>query len=179
MFKNQKILTFIFYFFCFSIFSSISQSNEGSPLNNMVINEIPKPVSTLIFEDFSGKKINLNDYYGKLLIINLWATWCVPCKKEMPSLDKLQQDSAFKNLKVLAVNVEQPNHSKAKNFFDKLDIKNLNIYFDSNLNFVKEFNLRGVPTTLLMNKNGEEFARIIGEVDFQDEKFLKWLSKYD
>ena len=179
MSKNQKILTFIFYFFCFSIFSSISQSNEGSPLNNMVINEIPKPVSTLIFEDFSGKKINLNDYYGKLLIINLWATWCVPCKKEMPSLDKLQQDSAFKNLKVLAVNVEQPNHSKTKNFFDKLDIKNLNIYFDSNLNFVKEFNLRGVPTTLLMNKNGEEFARIIGEVDFQDEKFLKWLSKYD
>ena len=179
MFKNQKILTFIFYFFCFSIFSSISQSNEGSPLNNMVINEIPKPVSTLIFEDFSGKKINLNDYYGKLLIINLWATWCVPCKKEMPSLDKLQQDSAFKNLKVLAVNVEQPNHSKAKNFFDKLDIKNLNIYFDSNLNFVKEFNLRGEPTTILMNKNGEEFARIIGEVDFQDEKFLKWLSKYD
>ena len=86
----------------------------------MVINEIPKPVSTLIFEDFSGKKINLNDYYGKLLIINLWATWCVPCKKEMPSLDKLQQDSAFKNLKVLAVNVEQPNHSKTKNFFDKL-----------------------------------------------------------
>jgi thiol-disulfide isomerase/thioredoxin len=179
MSKNQKILTFIFYFFCFSIFSSISQSNEDAPLNNMVINEIPKPVSTLIFEDFSGKKINLNDYYGKLLIINLWATWCVPCKKEMPSLDKLQQDSAFKNLKVLAVNVEQPNHSKTKNFFDKLDIKNLNIYFDSNLNFVKEFNLRGVPTTLLMNKNGEEFARIIGEVDFQDEKFLKWLSKYD
>ncbi len=179
MFKNQKIQTFIFFFFCFSIFLSISQSNEDVPLNNIVIGEIPKPVLTLIFEDFSGKKINLNDFYGKLLIINFWATWCAPCKKEMPSLDKLQQNTAFENLKVLAVNLEQPNYSKTKNFFNELNIKSLKIYFDSNLNFVKEFNLRGVPTTILMNKNGEEFARILGEVDFQNKKFLKWLSKYD
>ena len=90
MFINQKIIKYLIYIFCFSIFSSISQSNEEAPLNNIVINEIPKPVSTPIFEDFSGKKINLSDYSGKLLVINFWATWCAPCKKEMPSLDKLQ-----------------------------------------------------------------------------------------
>ena len=75
--------------------------------------------------------------------------------------------------------MEQPNHSKTKKFFDDLKIKKLEIYFDSKLNFVKEFKLRGVPTTVLINKKGEEFARIIGEVDFLDKKFLKWLSNYD
>ena len=145
----------------------------------MVINEIPKPISSLIFEDFSGNEINLNKYNGKLVIINFWATWCAPCKKEMPSLDKLYQDKNFKNLQVFAVNMEQPNTLKTKKFFDDLNIKKLSIFFDSNLNFVKEFKLRGVPTTVLINKKGEEFARIIGEVDFLDKKFLKWLSNYD
>ena len=179
MFKNQKIIKFSIFLFCFSIFSSISQTNENVPLNNMVINEIPKPISSLIFEDFSGNEINLNEYNGKLVIINFWATWCAPCKKEMPSLDKLYQDKNFKNLQVFAVNMEQPNTLKTKKFFDDLNIKKLEIFFDSNLNFVKEFKLRGVPTTVLINKKGEEFARIIGEVDFLDKKFLKWLSYYD
>ena len=179
MFKNQKIIKFSIFLFCFSIFSSISQTNENVPLNNMVINEIPKPISSLIFEDFSGNQINLNQYNGKLVIINFWATWCAPCKKEMPSLDQLYQDNSFKNLQVLAVNMEQPNTIKTKKFFTHLNIKKLEIFFDRNLNFVKEFKLRGVPTTILINKKGEEFARIIGEVNFQDEKFLKWLLKYD
>ena len=68
---------------------------------------------------------------------------------------------------------------EAFEFFSDLNIQALEIFFDQILNFVKEFNLRGVPTTILINKNGEEFARIIGEVNFQDKKFLKWLLKYD
>ena len=179
MFKNQKITKFLFFFFCFSIFPSISQTNEDVPLNNMAINEIPKPISSLIFEDFSGNEIDLNDYHGKLVIINFWATWCAPCKKEMPSLDSLYQGSDFKNLQVFAVNMEQPNTLKTKKFFADLNIKKLEIFFDRNLNFVKEFKLRGVPTTVLINKKGEEFARIVGAINFQDEKFLKWLLNYD
>ena len=179
MFTKQKVTNFLIFFFCFSIFSSISQTNEDVPLNNIAINEIPKPISSLIFEDFSGNEINLNHYVGKLVIINFWATWCAPCKKEMPSLDKLYQVNNFKNLQVFAVNMEQPNTLKTKKFFTNLNIQKLEIFFDRNLNFVKEFKLRGVPTTVLINKKGEEFARIIGEVNFQDKKFLKWLSKYD
>ena len=179
MFINQKNIKFLIFFFCFSIFSSISQTNEDVLLNNIALNEIPKPISSVIFEDFSGNDINLKDYYGKLVIINFWATWCAPCKEEMPLLDNFYQDNNFKNLQVFAVNVEQPNIFKTKFFFNDLDIKKLEIFFDRNLNFVKEFKLRGVPTTILINKEGEEFARIIGSINFQDNKFLKWLSSYD
>ena len=97
----------------------------------------------------------------------------------MPSLDRLNQSNNFKNLEVFAVNMEQPNKLKSKKFFTDLNIKSLKIFFDSELNFVKEFKLRGVPTTELINKKGEEFARIIGEVNFQDKKFVRWLLKYD
>ena len=179
MFINQKIFKFIILLFCFSIFSSISQTNEDVPLNNMAINEKPKPISPIIFEDFSGNKIHLKDYRGKIVIINFWATWCTPCKNEMPSLDTLQQDTSFKNLQAFAVNMEQPNTLKTKKFFTNLNIQKLEIFFDRNLNFVKKLKLRGVPTTVLINKKGEEFARILGETNFQNEKFLKWLSKYD
>ena len=179
MLINQQIAKFLIFLFCFIIFSSIAQTNEDVPLNNIAINETPRPISSIVFEDFSGNEINLNNYPGKLIIVNFWATWCTPCKAEMPSLDRLYQESSFKNLQVFAINIEQPNTLKTKNFFSDLNIKKLEIFFDRNLNFVKEFKLRGVPTTILINKKGEEFARIIGEVNFQDKKFLKWLLKYD
>ena len=179
MFINIKIIKFSLLLFCFIIFSSISQTNEDIPFNNIAINENPKPISSVIFEDFYGNKVNLKDYKGKLIIINFWATWCAPCKKEMPSLDNLYEKNNFKNLEVFAVNMEQPNIEKTKKFFSDLNIKKLQIYFDKNLNFVKEFKLRGVPTTILINKNGDEFGRIIGDINFQDKNFTKWLSKYD
>jgi len=179
MFTNQKNIKFFILIFCFSIFSSISQTNEDVPLNNITINEKPTPIHSLIFEDFLGNQIDLKDYQGKLVVLNFWAVWCQPCKKEMPSLDNLHTDNSFKNLKVIAVNMEQPNKLKTKNFFNELEIKNLEIFFDRNLNFVKEFKLRGVPTTVLINKKGEEFGRIIGEANFQDKKFVKWLKQYD
>ena len=179
MFKNQKVIKFFILFFCFSIFSSISQTNEDVPLNNIVKYKSPKPITPIVFEDFLGNEVKLNDYYGKLIIVNFWATWCAPCKKEMPSLDLLYQNNNFKNLMVFAVNMETPNAEKTKKFFEDLEIKKLQIFFDPNLNFVKEFKLRGVPTTILINKKGEEFARILGEIDFENEKLSKWLLHYD
>ena len=71
MFINQKIIKFSILLFCFNIFSSISQTNEDVPLNNIAINEIPKPISSVIFEDFLGNEINIKNYHGKLVIIKL------------------------------------------------------------------------------------------------------------
>ena len=84
-----------------------------------------------------------------------------------------RQNAKYRNL------YRSNNKLKTKKFFTDLNIQKLEIFFDHNLNFVKEFKLRGVPTTVLINKKGEEFARIIGEVNFLDKKFLQWLSNYD
>ena len=138
----------------------------------------PAPLD-YILKDMNGNDVDLATFKGNVILLNFWATWCAPCKKEMPSLDQFYQNNNFNNLVVFAVNTEQPNTSKTKKFFTDLNIQKLEIFFDRNLNFVKELKLRGVPTTVLINNKGEEFARIIGSIDFQDKKFLKWLSNYD
>ena len=175
--KFVKFLTFI-YFFSY-IFSSISQTNEEVPLNNIIQHKNPKVISSVVFEDFLDNEVNLNNYHGKLIVINFWATWCAPCKKEMPSLDELSQNDDFDNLVVLPINIEKPNTKKTQKFFKNLEIKKLSIFFDKNSNFAKEFKLKGVPTTILINKKGKEFARIKGSIDFQDKSFLEWLLNYD
>ena len=97
----------------------------------------------------------------------------------MPSLDLLQINKNLNNLKIFPINVGQDNVEKASKFFKDLDIKNLSIYFDSPTTLAKKFRLRGVPTSILFNKNGEEFARIIGSIDFEDKKFIEWLANYN
>ena len=179
---SKKITAIKFIIFCcffFNIVSSISQTNENVPFNNIAQHTSPKSISPIVFEDFSGNKVNSGDYFGKLVIVNFWATWCKPCKEEIPSLDNLSQNENFKNLVIFPVNIENINYEKTKKFFSNLNVKKLEIFFDPNLNFVKELKLRGVPTTVIINKTGKEFARIIGSIDFSNKKFLKWLSNYD
>ena len=97
----------------------------------------------------------------------------------MPSLDLLQTHKSLNNLKIFPINVGRDNFENASNFFKELDIQNLKLYFDSSQTLANKFYLRGVPTSILFNKDGLEFARIIGSIDFEDKKFIEWLSNYN
>ena len=138
-----------------------------------------KKYESLTFLDTKNKQLNLNDYHGNLVLLNFWATWCAPCKEEMPSLDDLQSNSDFSNLKIFPINIGQEEMSKSKFFFKELNIQNLDIYIDAPITLAKKFSLRGVPTTILFNKQGREFARIMGSIDFNNEKFINWLKTYN
>ena len=156
-----------------------SFANETSDIKNLVINTELKKYEALTFLDAQNNELKINDYSGKLILFNFWATWCVPCKEEMPSLDLLQANEKLDNLKIFPINVGQDNNEKTLEFFRDLKIKNLDPYFDSPITLAKKFKLRGIPTTILFNKSGEEFARIIGSIDFNDKKFVNWLSGYN
>ena len=110
------------------------------------------------------------------MIINFWASWCLPCKREMPSLAKLSEK--YPDVKVYAINMEKPNKLRARDFFKNLGISSLDIYFDPDFNLVKTFKMRGLPTSILIDKNGKEFGRVVGEVDFNSEIFSNLLKKY-
>ena len=163
--------------FIFLISNSIA--DETIEINNLVIYDKLKKYDGITFLDEKNNELNLDDYKGNLVLLNFWATWCAPCKEEMPSLDQLQSDRKLNNLKIFPINIGQENLSKSQKFFEVLSIKNLKVYFISSINLPKKLQLRGIPTTILINKDGLEFARIIGSVDFKDEKFIKWLSKYN
>jgi thioredoxin-related protein len=97
----------------------------------------------------------------------------------MPSLDNLQKNISLNNLKIFPINISQESLPKAESFFKELNIKNLDIYFDAPITLAKKFSLRGIPTSILFNKEGKEFARIIGPIDFNDKEFINWLKLYN
>ena len=163
----------------FIFFISNSFADETLNIKNLAINKELKKYKDITFFDINNKVVNLNDYKGNLVLLNFWATWCAPCKEEMPSLDLLQVNEDLENLKIFPINVGQDNLEKSLSFFKNLKIKNLKIYFDETMSNAKKFSLRGLPTTILLNKDGLEFARIIGSIDFKDKEFIQWLSKYN
>ena len=158
---------------------SNSFADETTDFKNLIIKKEQKKYEDLSFLDVDKKQVNLDDYRGKLVLLNFWASWCAPCKEDMPSLDSLQSNKNLNNLQIFPINVGQDNEKKAKDFFEQLDIKTLNIYFDTTITLAKKFQLRGISTTILISKDGYEFARIIGSIDFESQKFIKWLSKYN
>ena len=164
----------LFIFFITSV-----TANELPEIKNIIIHKNPKIYNNVIFLDKKDQKININEYRGNLLVLNFWATWCEPCKEEMPSLDRLQVNPELNNLKIFAINISKENPKKVNNFFKNLNIKNFESYFDAPVTLSKIFSLRGIPTSILINKNGEEFARIIGSIDFNDKKFIYWLKDYN
>ena len=165
--------------FIFLITTNFSQALEKPNLKNLVLIKNPKVYEGVIFRDINQKDVDLDDFKGKLLILNFWATWCIPCKEEMPSLDELQKNTKLNNIKIFPINIGQEDISKAEFFFKELNIKNLDIYMDAPITLAKKFSLRGIPTTILFNKEGKEFARIMGSIDFNDEEFINWLKIYN
>ena len=154
-------------------------AKDVSEIKNIVIHKYPKVYDNVIFLDKNDKKINIKEFNGNLLLLNFWATWCEPCKEEMPSLDRLQINENLRNLKIFAINISKENKKKVDIFFKDLNIENFDPYFDSPITLAKTFSLRGVPTSILIDKNGKEFARIIGSIDFEDKIFINWLKTYN
>ena len=165
--------------FIYLIISNFSYASEKPDIKNLVLIKNPKIYEDVIFKDINQKNVDLDDFKGKLILLNFWATWCAPCKEEMPSLDVLQSNRNFSNLKIFPINIGQEDISKTKFFFKELNIKNLDIYIDAPITLAKKFSIRGVPTTILLNRQGKEFARIIGSIDFNNKEFIDWLKTYN
>ena len=176
----MKLLTLKFFIILLVFFiPNVVNSKELNDLKNLVIYEDQKKISEISFKNEEDKNVSLSEYENKLLILNFWATWCEPCKEEMPSLQNLQNNSNFKNLKILPINIGQEDKDSIKKFFSDGKINTFEIFYDPDVKLAKKFSLRGIPTSVLINKDGYEFAKIIGSIDFEDPKFVKWLLNYD
>ena len=154
-------------------------ANDVSEIKNIVIHKDLKVYDNVIFLDKNDKKINIKEFNGNLLLLNFWATWCAPCKEEMPSLDRLLLNQNLSNLKIFAINISQESKKKVDSFFEDLNIENFEPYFDAPTTLAKTFSLRGVPTSILIDKDGKEFARIMGSINFNDKIFINWLKTYN
>ena len=174
MFRN--ILFLIAIFFILNTNNVYSQPNILKTFNNMVIHEKPKDLPDLELINKKGNRIIFNDFSSKLTLLNFWATWCAPCKKELPKLDTLDQKIPQRQLNIVLINIENIKYEKVQSFFDDLKVKNLVSYFDIKLKLTKELKLRGIPITLIVNSQGKEVGRIIGDLDFKDHRLIAWIN---
>ena len=171
-YKNLNYLTIIAYL----ISSTFVYSIEPPDIKNIIIHKEKKKINYVEFYNSKREKVILNDYNSKLVIVNFWATWCAPCKEEMPHLDRLKSKNLYKDIEIIPINIADEELKKSKEFFKNLNINNLEIYYGSSLDLAKVFKLRGIPTTIFIDKEGYEFARVIGFIDFENKAFLDWLN---
>ena len=167
--KIIKITVVVF----FLLISNIVNAVIEPPFKNIIVSEHPIEYKNILFKDYDGNTLNLRDQKGQIFFLNFWATWCVPCKEEMPYLDKLQN---VNGINIFPINIEKNNKLKTEIFFKSLEIKNLSIYFDIEGNLVNLFRLRGLPTTIILNKDKKEIARVIGAINFSDQRFIVWIN---
>ena len=171
---SKSFKTYIHIILVFLLGQSLYAAEDFS--KNIVIHEKPVKINELKFKDSDLNDVDLTNKKGNIMIINFWATWCAPCKREMPSLEKLT--NKYPKIKVYAINTEKPNKLRIKDFFRTIDVVSLETYFDPDFKLVKQFKMRGLPTSILIDKEGNEFGRVIGEVDFVSDNFLEIIKKY-
>ena len=127
------------------------------------------------FEDEKGNKLTLNDFEGNLLLVNFWATWCEPCKDEIPSLELLQNRFNKDSFLVLPINLDRGPKKNSINFFKEQNINNLKIYFDDKNEIAREIKILGLPVSIFISKEGKEIARLIGPAQWDDEYFINFV----
>lgn len=137
-----------------------------SPMPDFTLLEQPRPVPPLSFTDASGRKRDLNEFAGRVVLINLWATWCAPCIREMPSLDRLQASLDPDRAVVVAISIDRGGMAKVGPFFERLGLKNLEIFVDSSMRTSRALKASGLPTSVLVDAKGREVGRIQGPAEW-------------
>jgi thiol-disulfide isomerase/thioredoxin len=132
----------------------------------------PKPVPELTFLDAEGNEVALADFRGEVVVLNLWATWCAPCRREMPSLDRLQAQYGDDGLEVVALSLDRGDVGKVRDFFAELGIASLAVYQDPQARAGRELGAPGLPTTIVIDRAGQEVGRLLGPAEWDSEEAL-------
>lgn len=150
---------------------------QGNELASLKIHKTAIKVPNIEFIDQSGKKITNANLIGKVSVINLWATWCPPCVKELPSIDRLAKIVSQEDIKIYAVSQDRAGNKIVPPYFQKLKLKNLTIYLDNQGSLMAAFKTPVLPTTVIIDKNGNEIARLVGEISWDSPEVIKYLKK--
>jgi len=128
--------------------------------------EQPRSVPEIRFQDDQGHDLTLANFRGRVILLNIWATWCMPCRKEMPTLDRLEGRLGSKDFHVIALSIDRKGIEAINDFYREVGIEKLAIYLDPSGKGSHELGIPGVPTTLLINREGGEIARKLGEAEW-------------
>ena len=141
-------------------------ARAAGEMSKFVAAKTAKPLPDLEFQDADDKPLRFADYRGKALLINFWATWCVPCVKEMPSLDRLQAMFPKDKFVVLALSIDGASRPKVAPFYKDRKLAHLGIYFDKGRKAMQGLDVALLPTSILVDPLGRELGRLEGDADW-------------
>ncbi len=150
-------------------------TTQGPPLHLL---DSPRALRTIAFEDGQGRKRALSDFRGRVVLLNVWATWCVPCREEMPALDRLQQNFGGPGFEVLALAIDAGGAAAVKRFYEEIGIRALAVYVDRTMRASGDLAVVGVPTTLLIDRDGREIGRRTGPAPWDKPETVRWIAAY-
>ena len=145
-----------------------AEAPHGNGLGAFVRKAQPEPLPNVAFQDGDGKPVSLDSFRGRVVLLNLWATWCLPCRKEMPALDRLQAALGSADFEVVALSIDRAGAAGARKFLDGLRVSKLKLYADPSAKLGNEFKAIGLPTTLLIDRQGREIGRLVGPAEWDD-----------
>ncbi|ANK83495.1 MAG: hypothetical protein TEF_14350 [Rhizobiales bacterium NRL2] len=140
--------------------------------------ETPRPLPELKFVDGEGREMTLEGFEGQMVLLNIWATWCVPCREEMPALDRLQAKLGGPDFRVVPLSIDRKGLSTVKAFYQGLGLENLGIYVDRTGKASRQLGAVGIPTTLLVDWEGREIGRTVGPAEWDSDEVVKVLEQY-
>jgi thiol-disulfide isomerase/thioredoxin len=145
--------------------AELKQMRSGD-MSKLIVHDLPLPRIEAAFDDSNGNPVRFADYAGKVVLLNFWATWCPPCRAEMPSIDRLAGDMAGDDFAVIALSSDRGGADRPTRFFQEIGIKNLDVMLDSSRKVAREAGILGLPVTLILDRQGREIARLIGDAEW-------------
>ncbi len=138
----------------------------------------PRPLPELRFVDGEGRPLTIADFRGKVILLNIWATWCIPCLREMPTLDRLQAKLGGPRFEVVVLSIDIGGIPVVEKFYRALKLDSLGIYVDKTLRVKRDLGIVGIPTTLLIDRQGREIGRLAGPAEWDSKEAIKAIRRY-
>lgn len=142
---------------------------------NFAMHETPKPVPEIQFQDGEGQPRTLANYAGRVVLLNVWATWCIPCRKEMPTLDRLQAELGGPDFEVVALSIDRAGPDAVRKFFAVIGIQHLVLNIDASGKAMFALGIIGLPATILIDREGREVGRLIGPAEWDSPAMVAFL----
>src|SRR6516164_7324330 len=158
----------------------LAAGSEGSGSANALVLSVfdePRTLPEIRFQDDQGHDLTLANFRGRVLLLNVWATWCVPCRKEMPTLDRLESRLGGKDFQVIGLSIDRKGIESVKDFYREVGVEKLAIFLDPSGRGTHDLAIPGVPTTLLIDREGREVARKIGEAEWDSPELVSLVER--
>ncbi|MDF1685953.1 MAG: redoxin family protein [Parvibaculaceae bacterium] len=147
--------------------AALSAAAQGT-VANFTVAKNPKTVADIGFVDGAGAAKKLSNWRGQVVLLNVWATWCGPCREEMPALDRLQAQMGAEDFEVVALSVDRGDIGLPQGFYEEIGVKDLGLYHDGSAKAGSKLGVFGMPTTLLLGRQGQILGRLVGPAEWDE-----------